>query len=200
MSIDLLEFDHWIFDLDGTLTKDVHDFDAIRAALGLPPGRPILETIATLPAEQADELHRRLDEIEWQLTLKATPQPGARKLLLGLQQRGARMGILTRNSRRNACATLNSCGLSDFFESACVLGRESAAPKPDPEGIHKLLAYWEAHPRSAVMVGDYLYDLAAGRNAGTATVFANLVGNDRWVDQADLTVQHLDELYSLAVG
>ncbi|MEE9219805.1 MAG: HAD family hydrolase, partial [Acidobacteriota bacterium] len=25
---------HWIFDLDGTLTTSVHDFEAIREALG----------------------------------------------------------------------------------------------------------------------------------------------------------------------
>ncbi|MEY4949417.1 MAG: hypothetical protein RL698_1628, partial [Pseudomonadota bacterium] len=40
---------HWIFDLDGTLTVAMHDFDAIRTALDLPTGRPILEALAELP-------------------------------------------------------------------------------------------------------------------------------------------------------
>ena len=34
---------HWLFDMDGTLTIAMHDFDAMRAELGLPVGVPILE-------------------------------------------------------------------------------------------------------------------------------------------------------------
>lgn len=33
----------FIFDLDGTLTLAVHDFEAIRRSLGIPAGVPILE-------------------------------------------------------------------------------------------------------------------------------------------------------------
>ena len=40
---------YWIFDLDGTLTIAVHDFDAIRDELGLPAGEPILEAMSKLP-------------------------------------------------------------------------------------------------------------------------------------------------------
>ena len=41
--------DCWVFDLDGTLTIANHDFDAIRAELGIPEGHLILEYQATLP-------------------------------------------------------------------------------------------------------------------------------------------------------
>ena len=37
-----------IFDLDGTLTEPVLDFDAIRAEIGLPEGVPILEHLDVL--------------------------------------------------------------------------------------------------------------------------------------------------------
>lgn len=198
--MNLLERDYWIFDMDGTLTVDVHDFDAIRISLGLPVDRPILETIATLPEDQAEVLYRRLEEIEWQLASEAIPQKGAGELLEGLRQRGARMGILTRNSQRNACETLRTCGFLDFFELACVLGRESVPPKPDPDGIHHLLEYWGALPAAAVMVGDYLFDIEAGRRAGTATVYIDVAGADQWTDQADLRITDLGELLSLAVS
>lgn len=197
--MNLRELDHWIFDMDGTLTVAVHDFDAIRATLELPPGQPILETIATLPSEQAGILYRRLDEIEWQLASQAKPQMGARELLCGLQQRGAQLGILTRNNRRNAYETLRVCDLLEFFDPACVLGRESAAPKPNPDGIHQLLARWGADPSAAVMVGDRGFDLVAGRRAGTATVLVDVAGN-QWLDEADLRIQDLHELLPLAVG
>ena len=35
----LLKRKHWIFDLDGTLTIAVHDFNAIRKELGIPEGK-----------------------------------------------------------------------------------------------------------------------------------------------------------------
>lgn len=195
--MNLHQRDHWIFDMDGTLTVAVHDFDAIRATLGLPPGQPILEFLAKLPVARAEALHRRLDEIELQLARQARPQPGTRALLFGLQQRGVRLGIVTRNSRRNAYETLRACGLLDFFEAGCVLGRESAAPKPAPDGINKLLARWNAAPSRAVMVGDYLFDLEAGRRAGTATVYVDVAGQNQWAEQADLRVRNLDELLAL---
>jgi HAD superfamily hydrolase (TIGR01509 family) len=188
---------YWIFDMDGTLTVAVHDFDAIRTELGLPPGRPILETLAALPAAQADPLHRRLDEIEFQLASQATPQTGARALLAELHRRGIHLGILTRNTRRNAYETLRACGLQPYFEPEYVLGRESAPPKPNPDGIRHLLACWNASPTEAVMVGDYLFDLEAGRRAGTATVYLDVAGRGPRPQQADLTVQSLHELMRL---
>ena len=45
--MDLRERKYWIFDLDGTLTVAVHDFTATRRELDLPPGKPILEELAT---------------------------------------------------------------------------------------------------------------------------------------------------------
>ncbi len=186
--------------MDGTLTVAMHDFEAIRATLGLPLGQPILESIAALPAKEAKLLRQRLNDIEIELARQSSPQPGARDLLEGLQKRGVRLGILTRNSRPNAFETLRACDLLGFFEPEWVLGRESAAPKPSPEGIHKLLKYWNTPADRAVMVGDFHFDLEAGRRAGTATVYVDVENRDQWTDKADTRVKTLAELLSLAMG
>ena len=55
---------HWIFDLDNTLADSAIDFDAMRRALDLPLGKPILEEIDTRPAAEAAALHKRLEELE----------------------------------------------------------------------------------------------------------------------------------------
>ena len=60
----LMQRKHWIFDMDGTLTIAQHNFDAIRAELGLPVGLPILESLEQLPPDEAAHLHIRLNEIE----------------------------------------------------------------------------------------------------------------------------------------
>jgi phosphoglycolate phosphatase-like HAD superfamily hydrolase len=177
--VHLLDRRHWIFDLDGTLTVAAHDFDAIRAELGLPIGEPIL--------------HARLGLIEAELADAARPQPGVHAFVEQLQSRGCRLGILTRNLRDLALRTLYAIGLHDAFPADFVLGRDEAAPKPSDAGIQLLLAAWSAAPTDAVMVGDYLFDLQAGRTAGVATVhFA--VDRRAWPECTDRRISGWGEL------
>lgn len=185
---------HWIFDMDGTLTVAVHDFNAIRDALGLPQGRPILEQLEEMPEEKAKPLMARLDEIERDLAARAVPQAGAAELLRALEARGVELGILTRNSHEIAVETLRNCGLVEYFDTARVLGRESCAVKPSADGIRMLLRAWKAPATEAVMVGDYLFDLVAGREAGTATVYVDPSGRFEYADKADVCVRDLREL------
>ena len=188
---------YWVFDMDGTLTVAVHDFAAIRDALGLPQGRPILEQLAELPDDEAERLRERLDVIEKDLVDKASAQTGAAHLLELLAERGAKMGILTRNSHENALLTLEVCGMSQYFDTGDVLGRESCEVKPSADGIHKLLDGWGANAGDAVMVGDFLFDLVAGREAGTTTVYLDTNGGFEYRDQADVCVHDLGELARL---
>lgn len=180
--------------MDGTLTVAAHDFALIRAQLGLPPGQPILEALAALPERESAPLWARLDVLELELAQRARPAPGAAELLAALRERGARLGILTRNSFANALVTLEAAGLGAFFAPADVVAREHAPPKPRPDGIRRLLARWNAGPEEAVMVGDYRFDLEAGRAAGVATVYVDLDGSHAFAKHADLRVTRLGDL------
>jgi HAD superfamily hydrolase (TIGR01509 family) len=184
----------WIFDMDGTLTHAVHDFDEIRRALGLPESRPILESIELLPVEERVYLYQHLFEIELELARGATAQPGARALLERLCEQGRRLGVLTRNSEQLAHVTLAACGLDDLFEPDFVIGRERCAPKPDPAGILLLMESWGVTSEQVVMVGDYLFDLEAGRGAGTMTVHFNQHGDRAWPEHTDVLVNSLEHL------
>jgi len=185
---------HWIFDLDGTLTVAVHDFDALRRELGLPLGRPLLEAVAERPAAEAAALGRRLHALECELVAATGPADGALALLTSLQARGARLGILTRNARDIALDTLRHCALDAFFDPAHVIGRDEAAPKPSPAGILRLLEAWGARADDAVMLGDFRFDLEAGRAAGVATVSVDPSGAHPWRALADRCVDSLSEL------
>ena len=185
----------WIFDLDGTLTVPVHDFSAIRVALGLSEDEPdILRFLASLPEAEAAARHARLIEIEYELSARTSAAPGAEKLLDQLARRNVRVGILTRNTREIALHTLGMIGLRDYFAPDDILGRDEAAPKPHPAGIEKLLSAWGRTPDETVMVGDYLFDLQVGRAASTATIHVDHSGAFRWTDLADLEVKTLEEL------
>ncbi len=200
MEVDLAQRTHWIFDMDGTLTIAAIDFVALRRALDIPPKADIIGYIDALPAHQAATQHRKLAEFELDYARKAQPQPGAFELLDTLRARGAQLGILTRNSVENAEVTLLACGLRQFFSDACILGRESAEPKPSPAGVLSLLAHWHSTPEQAVVCGDFRFDLEAGRSANTATVYVDIYDQNLWTKSADHRVCTLDQLRALATA
>ncbi|MEO0455811.1 MAG: HAD family hydrolase [Cyanobacteria bacterium P01_A01_bin.114] len=188
---------YWIFDMDGTLTVSIHDFEGIKAELGLPPNEPILESLAKVSEPRASRLHTQLEAIELEIARRSTQQSGAYELLSTLRAQGKQIGVLTRNSKPNAQATLEACNLDQFFEPDFVLSRHCCAPKPSPDGILHLLAAWQAKPNEAVMVGDYVFDLQAGRRAGTATVYIDPTGEFLWQDHADESITCLTDVVKL---
>lgn len=188
---------HWVFDLDGTLTLPIHDFSVIRHILGVPKGTDILAYLSALPDVEAQPLHDKLVQIEMELLERIEPAPGVPGLIESLHQRGARLGILTRNTRDIALKTLERLGVADYFVENDIIGRTDALPKPDPEGLLMLSAQWETVPEAMVIVGDYLFDLQTGRNAGVATVHVDRNRSFPWPELTDIGVGTLEELLAL---
>lgn len=183
-----------IFDLDGTLVDSRLDFAAMRADLGLAQGVPILEALALIIDQ--DERHKA-DAIvlrhEHQGAERATLMPGAAELIQSLHERGIKTAIFTRNAREVAALTLQRLQLP----IDTVIAREDAPPKPDPTGLFKICEQWQCKVDEAVFVGDYLYDLEAGRRAGMRTVLYAPEPAD-FAHDADLVVAHLAEVAQLA--
>ncbi len=196
MSLPLADSRHWVFDLDGTLTRAVHDFAAIRRALEIPADADILAHLAALPATEASAKHAWLLAHERQLAQAAQPAPGAQALVRTLHERGCRLGILTRNAQALALLTLQRLGLVDCFEPAAILGREQAPPKPHPGGLLQIAAGWQVSPAHLVMVGDYRFDLECARAAGARSVLVNLDENP-WPALADLHARDCQDLLQL---
>ena len=181
---------HWIFDMDGTLTVSAHDFEHMRFELGLEPQAPILEALHAMPEDTAAPLWEKLNELEFHYAGKASLMQGADQLLQMLHNNECRLAILTRNTMPVVKHTLRACAIDHFFPLEHILDRDSCAPKPSPDGIHKLLQMWQADAADSVMVGDYLYDLEAGRNAGVATIHLDTRGDVDWSAYTDLRVEH----------
>lgn len=183
--------------MDGTLTLPVHDFDAMRRELGLPPGIGTLEGLAALAPELQAQRREMLNEIGWRYALLAEPQPGAAELLAELAARGARLGIITRNARRNTEETLRRIGFARWFAAEDIATRDEGEPKPAPEAVLRLLGRWREGPQAGVVVGDAVYDLQAGRAAGVATVLLDPDGAAPHRPLADVCVSRLDDLRAL---
>jgi pyrophosphatase PpaX len=94
--------------------------------------------------------------------------PGIRKLLGKLSESGKRLGLVTSSERVLADYALEKSGLGSFFQ-AIVGGDEVQSPKPDPEGLRRVLALLKASPKESIMIGDSPADILAGRQAGVLT-------------------------------
>jgi HAD superfamily hydrolase (TIGR01509 family) len=181
-----------IFDLDGTITEPYFDFDAIREEIGLSrDGGPILEALEKMTAAQRRRAEAILHFHEEEAVTESKLNPGTKETLAGLQQRGIRIGVLTRNRRDNAFAVANKHGLS--FDA--VVGREEGPVKPDAFGVLHLCRQFAVAPAETLLVGDYLFDLLCARAAGAiAVLIANHEQAQEFTRHADFTVASLDEL------
>jgi HAD superfamily hydrolase (TIGR01549 family) len=185
-----------LFDMDGTLTQPQLDFDAIRAEIGLPttPRTPILESLERMTPEDRERAEAILHHHEETASAESVLQTGAVELLDALRRCAVPVGLITRNSRRSAGAFLERHDL--VFDA--VRAREDGPVKPSPEPILDICKAIRAAPHQTWFVGDYLFDLQAGRAAGTTTVL--ILNNEPapdYADQADHTIKQLDELIAL---
>ena len=194
--MDLKQRTHWIFDLDGTLTLPVHDFEHIRQELGIAPEQDILKVLAQLQGAEKRTMTAQLDKLEHYYAAQAKPAVGVLSLLDTLMSSGIAFGILTRNTKAIAIKSLEAIGAQGYFNPQFILGRDEAEPKPNPQGINKLINQWNTKAKSVVMVGDFHFDLTAGKAAGVATVHVD-ASERYWPEITDYRVQSLNELRSL---
>jgi HAD superfamily hydrolase (TIGR01509 family) len=177
-----------IFDLDGTLIDSRLDFDQMRCDMEFATGQLILETLESLPeGERKDRCREVLRRHEYQGAMSATLMPGAVELLAELDRRCLPQAILTRNSREMTDLALRRLQL----EFSQVLTREDAPPKPDPEGLHIICHNWHIAPRDVVFVGDFHFDVIAGRRAGMATVLYAPGPRPEYAHEADFVITDL---------
>jgi HAD superfamily hydrolase (TIGR01509 family) len=115
--------------------------------------------------------------------------PGARELLEELDRRKIPQAILTRNSRAMTALALDRLHLS-FSQ---VLTREDAPPKPDPEGLLMICRAWQFDVSDVIFVGDFHFDLIAGRRAGMPTVLYAPFERPTYAEEADFVIGHLAE-------
>lgn len=184
---------HWVFDMDGTLTRPVHDFQFIRQQLQIPEGADILGHLDSLPAEQSQAAHNWLLEHERELALASRAAPGAIDLVRFLHQRGDKLAILTRNDRELAGITLSAIGLKQCFAPQDILGRDEAAPKPAPDGMLKIAQNWQVCPSHLCMIGDFHFDLSSARSAGSRAILVNQP-NNLWPELACLYLADCGQL------
>lgn len=188
----LSRVDTVLFDLDGTLTVPVIDFDALRTRLGLPHGVSITHALNALPDARRERGFEIVREAELDAARVARAAQGAVELTNWLHGNGYATGIITRNYRAAVDITLQALGLN--FD--VIITRDCAPPKPAPDALLEALRRLGRRPETTLMVGDFRDDMEAGRAAGALTcLVTNGEAEPRF--EADLAVPWLEELLKL---
>ncbi|PHT85508.1 Haloacid dehalogenase-like hydrolase domain-containing protein [Capsicum annuum] len=173
-----------VFDMDGTLTVPVIDFQAMyRAVLGHdeyvavksknPSGIDILHHIESWIPDKQKKAYQVIADFEKQGLDHLQIMPGASELCSFLDSRNIRRGLITRNVKDAVDLFHQRFGVK--FSPA--LSREYRPYKPDPAPLLHICSTWEIQPNEVMMIGDSLKDdVACGKRAGAFTCLLDETG------------------------
>lgn len=179
-----------VFDLDGTITKPVLDFDQIRREIGNVSG-PLLEALEGMTPQQRGRAEEILDRHELAAAEDSELNPGATELLGRLRREGRRLGVVTRNKHLSVQRICQLHGLE--FDG--VVTREDGPAKPDPFGVLRACELMGVRADECLMVGDYVFDLISGRRAGARSVLITTSEHhEEYMPEADYVIETLSEL------
>lgn len=180
-----------VFDLDGTLVSSALDFAQIRAELGCPADVDVLSFLdglsrpERLHAEEIIHRHEVADaeQSDW--------LPGAQLFVETCRELALPLAILTRNSEQ--CSRIKIA--RNQIPIPYLLTRENAKPKPDPAALQQIAREFSLPCEQVLMVGDYKYDLQAGRNANMPTCLIHVEGAPDYLHLADYRFDNFDAFH-----
>ena len=186
-----------LFDFDGTLTlPDTLDFAAVRRAVGCPRGMGLLEHLAGVsdPKERRDK-EAILEAWETEAAGRTQENAGATELVRTLHELGLPLGIITRNTRESIDRSLAQLpGIDPGWFGVIVTRDLPLNPKPLPDGVHYAADQLGVDVAELLVVGDYLFDIEAGKAAGALAMYLhNDPSGPFHGEGADFVVQSLAE-------
>ncbi len=130
------------------------------------------------------------------------PIPGRKTLLEFLRARGMKVGIISRNSLASIRTALDNFARIQSADFAVILSRDDPYnPKPSPEGILAAAGILGVPVAQILVVGDFVFDVEAGRKAGALTAFLTNRGfSHPCTCPSDFTLEHLGELKEIVTA
>lgn len=181
----LYRLQHFFFDLDGTLADSKADvlgsiaqayarlgweYDASKLRIG-----PLLPDIIATISPQLDAAQRQTVAQTFRAFYAAGKYsrtvlfPGVRPFLDRLAAQGKKLYVATNKPRKSTLEVLDVLGIRDYF---VYIGTPDfdGDHLPKAEVLKAVVEMFDINPAQAVMVGDTLPDIEAGRYAGMQTM------------------------------
>lgn len=202
-----------ILDFDGTLGDTaaviIKTMQATIQELGLPPrtdsecaamiGLRLIEIPKVLfPDQEVDgdmyaATYRRLFH-EYNTEGAVVLYPNVMETLKELKERGYILTIASSRSHASLAEYVENLGLSPII--GFILGADDVVNgKPDPEPVTRTLEKYGMRPEETIVVGDTVFDIKMGKNAGTRTcgvTYGN--GSKESLADADLIIDDFGQL------
>ena len=184
-----------IFDLDGTLTEPLLDFNRIREEMGLShTAGGILEEMEQMLPEQRQKAEEILYKHEEYAAVNSKLNQGAGEVLAKLREAGYPIGLLTRNTMENALWVAKKHCL--VFDG--IIDRNSGPAKPDGYGVRKLCQTFCVEPSETLVVGDFLHDMQAAHDAGAIAVLLKThTDANKFESFSDYSIYHLENIFDI---
>jgi len=169
-----MKYDIVIFDMDGTLVdtdlmlvesmmtlfrKYRPDYKISLSTIIYFSGPPIEDTLAQY---FPDQNHEKMIQEFKDLSLKyyhfsAMLFPYTAEVLQQLHNQGIKLGILTNKHHDRTVETLKMLQIEKYFDYI-VAYDDVKRPKPDPEGMYKIIDYYGVPKEKILFIGDTIYD------------------------------------------
>ena len=181
-----------LFDMDGTLTRPMLDFPAIKAEMGIGE-EPILEAMARMTLEQRATAAAILLRHEDRAAAESTLNDGCEELLKWIDEQRLPLALITRNCRRSVDVVMSRHDL----RIDVVITRDDGLFKPDPSPLLLACEKLGAAPSRAWMIGDGEHDIDAAAAAGMTGIWLSHGKMRGYADKATLIVKDLRELLNV---
>jgi len=162
----ITDFQHVIFDMDGTLTRSGLDFDLMRREIGIEDGQPVWEAVQQLPPPARERAEAVVCRHEARDAAACELQPYAADVVRRLRAAGKVVSLMTRNSRVSVDVFIERHEIAfDLTRARC-----DGVVKPAPDPVLDLCAAASVAPAATIAIGDYKYDLECANRAGAVSV------------------------------
>ena len=176
----ILDFDGTLGDTAAVIIKTMH---ATIEELGLPSRTdeecaamiglrlveipPVLFPGCNVDGELYAQTYRRLFHI-YNVEGAVELYPNVPETLAELKNRGIVLTIASSRSNASLMDYVESLNLGSII--TYILGADDVKDgKPHPEAVHRTLEHFGFKPEEAIVVGDTVFDIQMGANAGTST-------------------------------
>lgn len=147
-------------------------FDRIRSLIGMGGDQLVVTLIPSLRGHeqaiaQISQAHERIFLAQYARFVQ--PQPGTRALVERMRQRGLKLAIATSSQKPALDVLLRRAGIADLIQQETSASSVEAA-KPSPDVAQAALGELHVPASEALMIGDTIYDVEAGKRAGVGVI------------------------------